>query len=104
VPEELRKRDREVGVNAAEHRLRAGATHDLLRAPRHGRGCTERSWLHEHVRLGHFRDRGVNRRSNITAGDHQHALRGNQRRQARHGVGDQRLVADQSQQLLRSLG
>jgi hypothetical protein len=104
VAEELGERDGEVGVEATEDRLGARATNHLLRPPRECRCGTERPRLDQHVRFGDFGDRGVDGRRDVSAGENEHPLRRNERREPRDRLGDERSLSDQLEQLLRTPG
>ena len=104
MPERVDERDGEVGVHAAEETVRPGTMADFAGCPHHRCGSTQRARLHQHVFLGNHRDRGPYLAGDVPTGHHKDSLARNQRFQAGDGLGDERPLADQREDLLRPIG
>ena len=104
IAEDVGKADGQVGVQRAEHGIGSGAIGDLLRAPCQCGRRTERTRLNEHVGARNLGNGFVQRIGNVGAGDHQHTFGRHQRRETGDGVGNERSLVHESQQLFRPFG
>jgi hypothetical protein len=77
---------------------------DLAGSPQDGGGGAERSRFDENVLLGNRRDRGPDLRCDVSTGDYEYPLSGHEGFQPRDGLGDERPLADEREDLLRSTG